>query len=197
MEGLISLGLGNLDSAAAGLAESARAASDPRVRLAALWILLERARLSGDPAALEAASAGITKGFPGSPEQALAAGLAAPTARPGKFSSAAAPPKPLPSPAVSDVVSEPAPLPRAENPPGESSRFAVQAGSFKVRENADELAAELARRGFAPSVREDTREGKTLYKALAGTGLDRAAALQVIERLGAAGYAGLLITEAR
>lgn len=180
-EGLIEMGSGSFASAGNRLTETARSASDPRLRLAALWALLERARLSGDPAALEAASAEITARYPGSPEEALAAGSVAPLSRPGQFASAAVA----------------APLPRTEGPAEAGARFGVQAGSFKVRENADELAAELARKGFVAAVREDTREGKALYKVLAGSGLGRAAALEVLAKLSGAGYAGLLIFEAR
>jgi cell division protein FtsN len=188
---LIDLGSGNLASAGEKLAEAARSASDPRLGLAALWALLEWARLSGDPAALEAASAEITARYPGSPEQALAAGTAAPVPRPGQFVSAEK--GPAPAPAVPGVGS----LPRTEGPAEGGGRFGVQAGSFKVRENADELAADLSRKGFVPAVRVDTKEGKSLYKVLAGSGLDRAAALEVLARLSGAGYAGLLISEAR
>jgi cell division septation protein DedD len=192
-EGLIDLVSGDLASAGDRLAEAARSTSDPRLRLAALWAVLERARLSGDSVALEAASEEITARYPGSPEQALAGGTAAPVSRPGQFASRALTAEPAPAPAAPG----PAPLPRTEGPAEGGPRFGVQAGSFKVRENADELAAELARKGFTAAVREDTTQGKALYRVLAGSGLGREAALEVLVRLSGAGYAGLLISEAR
>ena len=94
---------------------------------------------------------------------------------------------------------EPEPQPRPVPPaqPSAGARFAVQAGSFLVRENADYLAADLARKGFAPLVRDEQRDGKQLFRVLAGSGLERGPAEELIQKLVKAGFDGFLISEAR
>jgi cell division septation protein DedD len=82
-------------------------------------------------------------------------------------------------------------------PAAQVGSFAVQAGSFSTRENADELAADLSKKGFAPVVRQETREGKPLFKLYAGVGMDRDGAVLLAENLRKAGYAGFVISEAR
>jgi len=71
--------------------------------------------------------------------------------------------------------------------------FAVQAGSFRVRENADELVKDLQRAGFAATTQEAVVQGTTLWRVLAGHGLDRKSAESLVERLKAAGYAGIIV----
>jgi cell division protein FtsN len=71
----------------------------------------------------------------------------------------------------------------------------VQAGAFQVRENADELVKDLSRSGFAATMREAPAQGKTIYRVFAATGIDRVSADRLIERLGAAGYAGIVVSD--
>lgn len=164
------------DLAREKLGRAAESAADPRVALAALWGLYECSRRSADPEGTAAAAAAIGRKFPGSPEEALATGRASPGPSPAQFATASSQ---GPAPAV------------------KAGAFSVQAGSFRVRENADELAADLARKGFSPVVREETSQGKSLFKLYAGIGMEREAAVALAERLRREGYAGFLISEAR
>ncbi len=158
------------------LGRSAEITADPRIALAALWGLYECARRSADAEGTAAASAAISRRFPGSPEEALVTGRASLWPNPALFSSAST---------------------EADAPAGKAGAFSVQAGSFQVRENADELAADLAEKGFSPIVREETSQGKLLFKLYAGIGMEREAAVSLAESLRRAGYAGFLISEGR
>jgi hypothetical protein len=88
-------------------------------------------------------------------------------------------------------------LPGDAAPLVKAGAFSVQAGSFLVRENAEELAADLAEKGFHPVVLEETSQGKSLFKLYAGIGMEREAALSLADSLRRAGYAGFLISEGR
>jgi cell division septation protein DedD len=91
----------------------------------------------------------------------------------------------------------PAKDPGSEAPavPPTAKTFSVQAGSFQMRENADELVKDLSRAGFEPLVREASVQGKILYRVFAATGLDRDSAARLLERLRAAGYAGITVSD--
>ena len=172
------------------LDRAAESSGNPRIALAALWGLYECSRRSGDTVGTAAAAAAIGRRFPGSPEEALAAGRASPLPNPAQFA----------SPSVGHAaaaVKEGPPAVQAASSAVQVGSFAVQAGSFSTRENADELAADLSKKGFAPVVRQETREGKTLFKLYAGVGMDRDAAVSLAENLRKAGYAGFVISEAR
>ncbi len=62
-----------------------------------------------------------------------------------------------------------------------------------MRENADELVKDLRRAGFEATMQEAIVQGTTLWRVLAGQGLDRKAAESLVERLRAAGYAGIIV----
>jgi hypothetical protein len=158
------------------LGRAAESTADPRIALAALWGLYACARRSADAEGTAEAAAAIGRRFPGSPEEALATGRASPWPNPSQFATAS----------PGDVA-----------PPVKAGIFSVQAGSFLVQENADELAADLAEKGFRPVVREETSQGKSLFKLYAGIGMEREAALSLAESLRRAGYAGFLISEGR
>jgi cell division septation protein DedD len=172
----------------AGRLEDARLGSDrilssgegPGTRLLAAWNLFAAAREGGTPDDVAEAAARITELFPGSPEAAIAdAAVTGKSLRvveapsPSLFLSAGSAPK---------------------GPPPQKT-FSVQAGSFQMRENADELVKDLTRAGFEPLIREAAVQGKTLYRVLAATGLDREAAARLLERLRTAGYAGITVND--
>ncbi len=71
----------------------------------------------------------------------------------------------------------------------------MQAGSFKVKENADDLIAELTRRGFSPVLRQETLQGKDHYRVFAATGLDAEQARATIARLKQLGFSGFVVSE--
>jgi hypothetical protein len=172
------------------LGRAAEGSDNPRMALAALWGLYECSRRSGDAAGRAAAAAAIARRFPGSPEEALAAGRASPWPNPAQFA----------FPSVGHAPAEEqdgSPSAQAASSAAQVGSFAVQAGSFSTRENADELAADLSKKGFAPVVRQETHEGRTLFKLYAGVGMDRDTAVSLAENLRKAGYAGFVISEAR
>lgn len=172
---------GDPPRAAASATRVLEGVSDPAVRLLAAWDLFAAAR-DGAGSAEEAADR-LARLFPGSPEAAMA--LAEARGAPSRVVEAPAPWL------FADVPDAPAPAPL---PTAAGTRtFAVQAGSFKVRENAVELEKDLQRAGFAPVVVEVTASGTTLWRVLAGHGLDRAAAEDVLHRLRDAGYAGIVV----
>jgi cell division septation protein DedD len=170
------------------------AAGDPSARLAAAWNLFEAARTEGATADRRKAAELLARLFPGSPEAALA--LAADSGAPSRVSEAPSPSLFLAA-ALSTAV--PAARPVADNPPPAAAAtvpaagtFSVQAGAFQVRENADELARELARSGFEAVIREAVSQGKTVYRVFAAAGLDRESADRLLLRLRSAGYAGFV-----
>ncbi len=188
------LASGRLELAAVKLGRAAGSATEPRAALAAAWGLAECAALGGNPAAAAAARAELERRFPSSPEAALAAGRISRLPSPVLFT-VPVPPQALAEPAL------PAPgaLPAAPEtaPAAGAPRFAVQAGSFQVKENADYLASDLEKKGFAPLVRGEARDGKQVFKVFAGVGLSRAAAEALAGDLSKAGFAGFVISEGR
>ncbi len=156
-------------------------ATDPSARLLAAWSLFEAARAEDDAAATARAAARLAELFPGSPESAIALATGA-----GVSSRVVE----APSPALFVTASAPAP---AAAPAAPTPSFAVQAGSFRVRENADELVKDLRRAGFEATIQEAVVQGTTLWRVLAGTGLDRKSADDLVERLRASGYAGIIV----
>lgn len=66
----------------------------------------------------------------------------------------------------------------------------VQLGSFSARANADRLAGTLGSAGYSVRVSPTTKNGKELYRVLAGPADDRAAAVALQARLAAAGHKG-------
>ena len=71
----------------------------------------------------------------------------------------------------------------------------MQAGSFQVSENADDLVKELSKIGFAPTVSHDTAGGKDRYRVLAAAGIAEDQAKATLARLSAAGFTGLIVAE--
>ncbi len=64
-----------------------------------------------------------------------------------------------------------------------------------MKENADDLCAELSKRGFTPSQIHDTAQGKDRYRVFAGSRMDLDGARQVVARLSAAGYYGFVVRD--
>lgn len=180
---------GRLEEARLGSARILSAVEDPTARLPAAWNLFEAARSGGTQADRARAAARLSELFAGSPEAAIALAAASGTSSrvfeapsPSRFVSAA-------PPVVKDTGTA------ATTVPPEGKTFSVQAGAFQVRENADELVKDLSRAGFDALVREAVVQGKTLWRVLAATGLDRESAARLLERLRAAGYAGITVSD--
>jgi hypothetical protein len=178
---------GRLAAGVSGAERVLAGSTDPAARLLAAWSLFEAARAEGDAAATARAAARITELFPGSPESSLA--FAAATGASSRLLEA-------PSPALFTTVAAPTPetpTPVVAPSAAPVASWFVQAGSFRVRENADELVKDLRRAGFEATVKESIAQGTTLWRVLAGTGMDRKAADELVERLRAAGYAGIVV----
>ncbi len=122
--------------------------------------------------ALPKADSASSKADSASPKADSAQGASAQTAPASVESSSATPPAPRSSPLVS-----------------------VQAGSFLVEENANDLMAELTRRGFAPVLVHELAQGKDRYRVLAGSGLEPEAAAGVMKKLSDAGLRGFLVQD--
>jgi len=103
-------------------------------------------------------------------------------------------------PATSDATDGKAPTPPASpaqhgSPSTLQRSLCVQAGSFQMKENADDLMAELARKGFSPTLRTEARQGKSLYRVVAGSGLSVEDARLLLDRLHQAGFSGYLLSD--
>jgi cell division septation protein DedD len=134
------------------------------------------------PAAAPAATpAAPVQAPPVSPPQAPAAADAA---------TVSAQPQPA-SPAQGAPPAQAPTVPAASGGP----RYSVQAGSFQMKENADDLVSELGRRGFSATVLHDTSQGKDRWRVFAGSALERDAAEAVRRKLSAAGFLGFLIAD--
>jgi len=100
-------------------------------------------------------------------------------------------PVPPPDDEPQTSASPPAQAP-AQTP---TTKLSVQAGSFQMKENADDLVRELTRKGFSPVVRAEGTEGKPLYRVLAGSSLSADDAGALLEKLHAAGFSGFVVKD--
>jgi cell division septation protein DedD len=138
-------------------------------------------------AALDAAPSVSGQPQPSSPEASAPAGPAAsaPAATVGSTPGA---------PTVS-APAAPASTQTAPVAPTAEVRYSVQAGSFQMKENADDLLLELGKRGFPATVVHDLAPGRDRWRVYAGSGLERDAAEAVRAKLAAAGFSGFLIQD--
>ncbi|MGA2640087.1 MAG: SPOR domain-containing protein [Spirochaetia bacterium] len=187
---------------------------NPDLALKALWILYQAAGSRADAAGQAAARSKLETRFAAAPETALAAGLSSAgqassrsivvqLPAPGAFEADSAPPRtdsaqsPDAAPAAS---AETPPLTGAEPAtarpaPASSPLISVQAGSFLMKENADDLLSELTRRGFSAVIVHEVTQAKDRYRVLAGSGLEMDAAKEVMKRLSDAGFRGFLVQD--
>ncbi len=113
----------------------------------------------------------------------------------GVQSTEASPSVPAPEPPGASA----APLP-AESAPEDASvpappkrNVSVQAGSYLVRENAEDMARVLREKGFSAVVREQVISGRTYFKALAAASTDISEAKKILDDLRKKGFDGVLI----
>jgi hypothetical protein len=178
---------GDKAAGAGRLIEIAGTASDPDLALKALWILS-----AGSP------DAQIASRFAGSPEAVIASAGGTPARNRAAVTLAASPVggaileslAPLAPPSTVVTLDVPV-VPQAASAP--SPRYTIQAGSFAVKENADELATALGRASFAAAVVADA-DGRH-WKVYAGAGLDLEAAKALLARIQKAGYSGFVTAE--
>jgi cell division septation protein DedD len=171
------------------LVSLAAGVGDPELALKALWVLYAAAGARSDQKAQADARSRLAARFPDAPEAAMTV----PPAPPAVGSTGRAVVLfPAPDPFTVEPVAQPV---SPAQPVNKGGRLAVQAGSFQMKENADDLMAELTKRGLTPVLRQETVQGKELYRVLAATGLDSDAAKAVLARLNQAGFTGFVVTE--
>lgn len=179
---------GKLEEARRDASRILSASDDPCARLAAAWDLYVAAREDGTATGAAEAASRLAELFPGSPEAAIARSATGGTR--SRVVEAATPA--LFAQADAGAAGTGAAEPGASAP---AATFSVQAGSFQVRENADELARDLRTAGFEPVIRSAAVSGKTVWRVYAATGIDRAAADRLLADLRAAGYAGFVVAD--
>ncbi|MDX1500098.1 MAG: SPOR domain-containing protein [Woeseiaceae bacterium] len=101
------------------------------------------------------------------------------------------PPPVEPAPAQADVTERPA---RTVTAAGSvTGMWAVQLGSFGDKANAERLAADLRKQGFAAFLSQLTTDGGDLHRVRIGPQKDRQSAEAMAERLAAAGHKGQVV----
>ena len=137
-------------------------------------------------------------------EPAVDAQKSGESAKPGAAAPAEASPSPVipeaTSPAAkpksadtSKQVAASAATPETATPAAAAHGWWVQLGSFSARANAERLVATLTSAGYSLRVSPTKKNGKELYRVLAGPSDDRAAAVALQGRLSAAGHKGTLV----
>ncbi|MDH3491469.1 MAG: SPOR domain-containing protein [Gammaproteobacteria bacterium] len=127
------------------------------------------------------------------------------TAAPDPVTPAAAPSttqKTEKSPPVVEKKSEPAqkvvesaPMPQVKPPPAASTTgmWAVQLGSFSNKENAEKLAADLRKQGYAAFLSQLATDSGQLHRVRIGPQKDRDSAEAMAQRLAKAGHKGQVV----
>ena len=130
---------------------------------------------------------------------------AEPQARPPQQSGPESQPEPEPEP-VSVARSEPRPEPGTEPEPGKpaaqqaapesaspTGMWAVQLGSFGNQQNAERLAADLRKQGFAAFLSQLSTDSGQLHRVRIGPQKDRESAEAMAARLAKAGHKGQVV----
>ncbi len=73
--------------------------------------------------------------------------------------------------------------------------LSVQAGSFQMKENADDLISHLEKNGFSPTLRTDAAQGKLLFRVFVGRGLSSDEARALLDKLHGAGFSGFMMSD--
>jgi DedD protein len=97
------------------------------------------------------------------------------------------PPEPVPGKSLADARPEPSPA-VSRSAPGDAAAWAVQLGAFSNRGKAEDLVAQLRKRGYAAFVLEYRATGQVLYRVRVGPEQDRARAAEIAERLAKDGF---------
>jgi len=108
------------------------------------------------------------------------------------------PPATTPAPVVQQVPAE-RPTPRVEpqkpaaTAPAAKGSFAVQLGSFGVRDNADRLVRDMTAKGFAAFVAPIKSGGREIYRVRVGPTRDREQAEALAAQLRRIGQTGAIV----
>jgi DedD protein len=173
---------------------------------------------SSTPAEMPAA-APVELPQPESPKPAPTVASPQPLAQPGEAAApAVAEPKPTPAPAPAPAPAAatnapaaatpttaaaqppakpaPAPAPRVDSAkpvPAAPGSFAVQLGSFSVRDNADRLVRDMTAKGFAAFVSPIKSGDRLIYRVRVGPTRDRAQAEALAAQLRRIGQSGAIV----
>jgi DedD protein len=104
--------------------------------------------------------------------------------------------KPEPEQQAEVVEKKPEPMaakPEAEQPPTTTGMWAVQLGSFGNKENAERLAADLRKLGFAAFLSQLSTSSGELHRVRIGPQKDRESAEAMAARLAKAGHTGKVL----
>lgn len=100
------------------------------------------------------------------------------------------PPAPKPRP---EPVKVETPSPAAAETESATGMWAVQLGSFSSQENAERLAADLRKQGYAAFLSQLNKDSSSLHRVRVGPQKDRESAESVAARLGSAGHKGQVV----
>ncbi len=107
-----------------------------------------------------------------------------------------------PKPAVVQQPQEQTPEPREEKPPAKpaptpaastTGMWAVQLGSFSNKDNAEKLAADLRKQGYAAFLSQLSTDQGQLHRVRIGPQKDRASAEAMASRLAKVGHNGQVV----
>src|SRR5210317_994821 len=88
---------------------------------------------------------------------------------------------------------EPAPKPAPQPAASTTGMWAVQLGSFSSKENAEKLAADLRKQGYAAFLSQLTTENGQLHRVRIGPQKDRESAEEMARRLAKVGQKGQVV----
>ena len=104
-----------------------------------------------------------------------------------------APPASIPEPIPEPAQEEPVIVAKVVEPASSTGMWAVQLGSFGNKENADKLAADLKKLGFAAFRSQLSTDSGQLYRVRVGPQKDRESAEAVAAALSKAGQKGQVV----
>lgn len=131
------------------------------------------------------------------PAEPSAEPVVRPEPRPAPQPAQPAPRPAQPAPQAAPPAAQPAPQ-QATSPaqPATEGSWAVQVGSFSSADNAEALRSRLAAAGFDAFVSRTVTDAGTMHRVRVGPAPNRAAADQLLTRLGAAGQQGARVVRA-
>jgi tetratricopeptide (TPR) repeat protein len=157
----------------------------------AMFGLYAAAAAEGDSKGMEEAAARLTKVFPLSPEAAITRDPARATGTPdARIRTATVPARYFGARDVAELSSK-EPAAGAT----EAGRVSVQAGSYAMRENAEDMKNVLTGKGFSASIRESEGSGRKLFRVFAAESIGPEDAKNVVLMLQKNGLYGFIVPE--
>ena len=101
--------------------------------------------------------------------------------------------EPKPSAVPEEPAKEPAPKPAPQPAASTTGMWAVQLGSFSNKENAEKLAADLRKQGYAAFLSQLKTDNGLLHRVRIGPQKDRESAEEMAKRLATLGQKGQVV----